>query len=201
MKPVWSCPDGELVDKIGLDAVIFIRFVRMCRHVFIIMAVVGCGALIPVNIISTNRSQAQDQPPPDKISLLSMAGVVDFNWLWAHVGATWLFSLILIFAMFHGYRTFLKFRIQYFESESYQENMASRTLMCAGLPASLQSDDKLATFMSNLGVKDMPVQAMVGRKVDKLPELMKKHKQMVTALEKVMVKYFAGECLVTLRLL
>ncbi|GJJ74782.1 calcium permeable stress-gated cation channel [Entomortierella parvispora] len=191
MKPVWSCPDEELVDKIGLDAVVFIRFVRMCRQVFVIMAVIGCGALIPINIISTTRSQVEDQPPPDKISLLTMAGVVDFDWLWAHVAATWMFSLVLIFAMLHGYRSFLKFRIQYFESTSYQENMASRTLMLAGLPASLQGDDKLTAFMSNLGMKDIPVQAMVGRKVDMLPELMKKHKEMVKALEKVMVKYFA----------
>lgn len=200
MKPVWSCPDSELVDKIGLDAVIFIRFLRMCRHLFIAMAFIGCGCLIPVNIIATLRAQAQGEPPSDKITLMTMSGILDLDWLWAHVGATWLFSLFFIFSMLHGYRTFLKYRIQYFESEAYQENMASRTLMLAGLPNALQSDEKLRTFMCSLGVKDEPVQALVGRKVDKLPDLMKKHKKMVAALETVMTKYFAGEfCLVLQR--
>ncbi|KAG0047434.1 hypothetical protein BGZ83_007523 [Gryganskiella cystojenkinii] len=193
MKPVWSCPDTDLVDKIGLDAVVFIRFTRMTRRMFQAMTVIGCGVLIPINVIATIRAQQQQQIPADKIdkiAMLTMSGITNLNWLWAHVGATWLFSLILYMAMYHGYVTFLKYRIQYFESEGYQENMASRTLMLAGLPNSLQDDEKLSAFMSNLGVKDKPVQALVGRKVDKLPDLMKKHKEMVTKLEKVMAKYF-----------
>jgi len=65
--------------------------------------------------------------------------------------------------------------------------------MLAGLPDSLQDDGKLTTFMSSLGTTDQPVQAVVGRKVNKLPELMAEHKKMVTSLEKIMAKYFAGK--------
>ncbi|KAG0027218.1 hypothetical protein BGZ82_009109 [Podila clonocystis] len=191
MGPVWSCPDQVLVDKIGLDAVVFIRFIRMCRQVFMAMAVIGCGALIPINVIATIRAQPNGETPQDKIGMLSIKGIKDLNWIWAHVGAMWAFSAILMFAMYHGYTTFMKYRIKYFESDAYQENMASRTVMLAGLPASLQSDEKLAEFMRSLGMQDQPVQALVGRKVDKLPDLMDKHKQMVTSLEKVMSKYFA----------
>ncbi|KAI1297459.1 hypothetical protein EDD11_007119 [Mortierella claussenii] len=123
--------------------------------------------------------------------MLSMAGIRDVQWYWAHVGAVWLFSFIMYFAMYHSYKTFLRFRIKYFESETYQEEMASRTLMLAGLPSSLQSDDKLFKFMNDMGLQDKPVQALVGRKVDKLPELMEKHKKMVKSLEKVVAKYYA----------
>lgn len=193
MGPVWSCPDRDLVDKIGLDAVVFIRFIRMCRQVFMAMAIIGCGVLIPINVIATYRAQPNGETPQDKIAMLSINGITDLNWIWGHVGAMWAFTAILMYAMYHGYATFLKYRIQYFESDAYQENMASRTVMLAGLPASLQSDEKLEQFMCSLGMQDKPVQALVGRKVDKLPELMDKHKQMVTSLEKVMAKYFAGK--------
>ncbi|KAF9189862.1 hypothetical protein BGZ51_009231 [Haplosporangium sp. Z 767] len=191
MGPVWSCPDDELVHKIGLDAVVFIRFVRMCRQVAMAMAVIGIGVLIPINVVSTIRAQKDGKAPLDKISLLTMAGIEDLNFLWAHVAAMWCFSGIMVFAMYHGYKTFLKYRIQYFESEAYQENMASRTLMLLGLPSALQNDEKLSKFMSDLGMREKPVQALVGRKVDKLPELMENHKKMVTSLEKVLAKYFA----------
>ncbi|KAG0289684.1 hypothetical protein BGZ96_006809 [Linnemannia gamsii] len=190
MSPVWNCPDTELVEKIGLDAVVFIRFIRMCRQILIALAVLGCGTLIPINIIGTIRSQ-NGVVPEDKIGLLTISGIRNFDWLWAHVGAIWAFSTVFGLAILHGYRTFLKFRIQYFESDTYQESMASRTLMLAGLPDSLQDDEKLSTFMSNLGTTDQPVQALVGRKVNKLPELMAEHKKMVTSLEKIMAKYFA----------
>lgn len=192
MAPVWHCPDSELVEKIGLDAVVFIRFIRMCRQVFIALTILGCGTLIPINVIGTIRS-ANGVVPEDKIGLLTISGIKNFDWLWAHVGAIWAFSTVFGLAMLHGYRTFLKFRIQYFESDTYQESMASRTVMLAGLPDSLQDDGKLTTFMSSLGTTDQPVQAVVGRKVNKLPELMAEHKKMVTSLEKIMAKYFAGK--------
>ncbi|KAG0215343.1 hypothetical protein BGX28_000083 [Mortierella sp. GBA30] len=155
------------------------------------MAVIGCCILIPINVITTIRAQPDGKAPTDKISMLSIAEIKDLRFLWAHVGAIWVFSGIMIFAIFHGYRGFLRYRIRYFESAAYQENMASRTLMLAGLPSSLQSDDKLAKFMTNMDLKEKPVQALVGRKVDKLPELMEKHKKMVTALEKVLAKHYA----------
>lgn len=193
MGPVWSCPDKVLVEKIGLDAVVFIRFVRMCRNLFFFLGLVGCGALIPINVIGTMRAQPDGQMPKDKVSMLTMAGILDLNWLWAHVGATWLFSLVFFFALHHGYRTFLGFRKRYFESDIYQDEVASRTIMLAGLPSSLQTDDKLFKFVNDMGFSDKPVQALVGRKVDKLPELMDKHKQTVEKLEKVVAKYFAGK--------
>ncbi|KAG0367716.1 hypothetical protein BGZ54_003394 [Gamsiella multidivaricata] len=194
MRPVWSCPDEVLVEKIGLDAVVFIRFVRMCRQIFLAMAVIGCGALIPINIIFTLRAQRNmptDQASTDKVSMLTMAGMSDLRWLWAHVGGVWVFSMIMYIAMLHNYKTFLGFRIRYFESEAYQEDVASRTIMLAGLPSTLQNDDKLLKFMNDMGLSDKPVQALVGRKIEKLPELMDKHKKMVKALEKVVAKYYA----------
>ncbi|KAF9350827.1 hypothetical protein BGX34_000983 [Mortierella sp. NVP85] len=202
--PVWSCPDNELFEKIGLDAVVFIRFLRMCRNVFFVMAIVGCGALIPINVIATKEAKkaaaekpqpdgqpALDASPKDTVSMLTMQDVEDPKWLWAHVGGAWFFSLVMYFAMHHGYRTFLQFRTKYFESEAYQEEVASRTIMLAGLPSSLQTDDKLFKFMNDMGFSDKPVQALVGRKVNKLPELMDKHKKTVEQLEKVVARYFA----------
>ncbi|KAF9586047.1 hypothetical protein BGW38_010178 [Lunasporangiospora selenospora] len=173
-----------------LDAVVFIRFIRMCRHLFLVLAILGCGGLIPVNVIATIRGNG-GVAPADKISMLTMSGIKDILWIWAHTGAIWCFSLIMMAFIYHGYDTFLKFRIQYFESDSYQEDMASRTVMLAGLPGSLQSDEKLMKFMNSLGLADKPIQAMVGRKVEKLPELLEEHKKMVTALEKVLTKYYA----------
>ncbi|KAG0268493.1 hypothetical protein DFQ27_006558 [Actinomortierella ambigua] len=191
MGPVYHCPDEVLAEKIGLDAVVFIRFIRMCRNIFIALMILGCGALIPINIIISKRGLKPEDEQPDTIQLMTMSGVLDVNWMWAHVGAMWLFSLIVLAAVWWNYKKFLDFRIKYYESSDYQTNVASRTLMLASLPTSLQSDEKIMQLMSSLGVQDQPVQALVGRKVNGLPELMKKHKEMVTQLEQVMTKYFA----------
>jgi len=50
LKPVWQCTDEYLLDKIGLDAVLFLRFWRMCRNIFICLGI-GSAVIIPFNII------------------------------------------------------------------------------------------------------------------------------------------------------
>jgi calcium permeable stress-gated cation channel len=50
LKPVWHCSDEYLLDKIGLDAVVFLRFWRMCRNIFICLGT-GSAVIIPYNII------------------------------------------------------------------------------------------------------------------------------------------------------
>jgi calcium permeable stress-gated cation channel len=50
LKPVWHCTDEYLLEKIGLDAVLFLRFWRMCRNIFICLGI-GSAVMIPYNII------------------------------------------------------------------------------------------------------------------------------------------------------
>lgn len=44
-------PEQELVKKIGLDAVIFLRFIRMLRNVFLVFSIIGLGIFIPLNVV------------------------------------------------------------------------------------------------------------------------------------------------------
>lgn len=50
LKPVWKYGDNTLIEKIGMDAVVFLRFWRMCRNIFICLGIGSC-AIIPFNII------------------------------------------------------------------------------------------------------------------------------------------------------
>jgi hypothetical protein len=49
-RAVKQVKEQELVEKIGLDAVVFLRFLRMIRNIFLTLTVFGCGILIPVNV-------------------------------------------------------------------------------------------------------------------------------------------------------
>jgi hypothetical protein len=43
--------ESDLVEKVGLDAVIFLRFLRMLRNIFAVLTVVGLTLLIPVTLV------------------------------------------------------------------------------------------------------------------------------------------------------
>ena len=51
--------EEELVEKIGLDAVVFLRFLRMIRDMFIVLTIFGCGILIPVNLVGGHNFYEQ----------------------------------------------------------------------------------------------------------------------------------------------
>lgn len=60
LKPVWQCTDEYLLDKIGLDAVLFLRFWRMCRNIFICFGL-GSAVMIPYNIVVGLKTVAGQQ--------------------------------------------------------------------------------------------------------------------------------------------
>ena len=48
---VKDVKEQDLVEKIGLDAVIFLRFLRMIRNMFVVLTILGCVILIPVTVV------------------------------------------------------------------------------------------------------------------------------------------------------
>ena len=59
IKPVTSAKEPDLMNRIGLDAVIFLRFARMLRNIFLAFGVVGLAVMLPVNVSQT-RNQSQN---------------------------------------------------------------------------------------------------------------------------------------------
>jgi hypothetical protein len=51
LSAVKDVKEQDLVDKIGLDAVIFLRFMRMIRNIFAVVTVFGLGILVPINVV------------------------------------------------------------------------------------------------------------------------------------------------------
>jgi hypothetical protein len=50
VQPLIKCHEKDLVDKIGMDATIFLRFMRLCRTLFFYLGILGCLVMIPVNV-------------------------------------------------------------------------------------------------------------------------------------------------------
>jgi len=49
IKPLLKTTDLQIYEQVGLDAVVFLRFWRMCRDILIIFTILGCVILIPVD--------------------------------------------------------------------------------------------------------------------------------------------------------
>lgn len=107
----------------GLDAVIFLRFINMLRNMFIIMAIIGCAVLVPVNYTQSIRFDSDTW-----LMRLTPSNVWN-EAQWATVLSAWLFNIVVLGFLWWNYRKVLHLRREYFESPEYQQSLHSRTLM------------------------------------------------------------------------
>jgi hypothetical protein len=58
--PVIKTKEQAVIEKVGLDAAIFLRFIKMCRNMFLVLSIIGCSILIPVNVVTGNLQTFKD---------------------------------------------------------------------------------------------------------------------------------------------
>lgn len=128
IKPVIGTREYQLVEKVGMDAAIFLRFLRMCRNMFIVLSIIGCGILIPVNIMGGKGSKINNWT--NVSVLMKMTPQYMFGDIyWAFVACAYAFNAVVCFFLWWNYRAVVRLRRTYFESQEYQSSLHSRTLM------------------------------------------------------------------------
>lgn len=114
--------ERDLIPQIGLDATIFLRVLRMCRNIFTVLAVLGCGILIPVNYAKGAEKKVDFVT---RVTPLNTYGTAN----WAMVIAAYLFNATIAAFLWYNYRKVLHLRREYYDSAEYQASLHARTLM------------------------------------------------------------------------
>jgi hypothetical protein len=188
LPPLIHTKEPELLEKIGLDAVAFLRFLRLMRELFAGIAMLTCCLLIPINFLY-NRAHVN----PKKRDALSMLTIRDVkgNSIYAHVAVSYLITILVIgFIYIHG-RAMVELRNQWFKSPEYMRSFYARTLSIINVPKKLQQDDGLNEILG----KSLPypiTSVHMARTVGDLPQLIEYHNQTVRDFEAVLVKYLKG---------
>ena len=124
--PLLKTKEDELLPLIGLDATIFLRVLRMCRNIFLVLTLFGCGILIPINLITSAKSGDYARTEiVAKVTPVNTFGRAN----WGMTICAWLFNTVVAGFLWFNYRVVLKLRRQYFDSPEYQAGLHARTLM------------------------------------------------------------------------
>ncbi|PHH74724.1 hypothetical protein CDD80_2884 [Ophiocordyceps camponoti-rufipedis] len=183
--PVLQTTEASLVPQIGMDATIFLRFTRMCRNMFLVLALVGFAILVPVNVANSTVYEGHISDWTMRITPRDVWGQPQ----WAQVVVAWLFDLIIIGFLWYNYRSVLRLRRRYFETDEYQNSLHSRTLMLYDLPRQARSDEGIARIIDKVVPNSSFARTVVARNVKILPELIDEHEHAVRKLEKILAKY------------
>ncbi|PVH97826.1 DUF221-domain-containing protein [Periconia macrospinosa] len=185
---VKNYKEQELVEKIGLDAVIFLRFLRMLRNCFAVLTVWGCGILIPVNVIG---GSAFYEKWSNIATLMKFTPQYIFGpKFWAFVLCSYLFQGTVCFFVWWNYRRVYALRRTYFKSHDYQSSLHSRTLLLTHIPSSSRTDAGIAELAEEARQTHSTPRTAIGRNMKELPTLIKAHDDAVRELEATLAKYF-----------
>ncbi|KAH8087807.1 DUF221-domain-containing protein [Cristinia sonorae] len=186
VSPLLNTKEPELVDKIGLDAAMFLRFLRMMRWLFTAVAGLTCAALIPVNV--TYNLQHVKKEDRDALSMLTIRDVSG-NLLFVHVAITYVICGLVMGFVYYHWRAVVHLRLQWFRSPEYMQSFYARTLMVDDVPKKLQSDEGIKAIFESTQAPYPTTSVHIGRAVGRLPDLIEMHNQAVRELEQALVKY------------
>ncbi|GAA5992952.1 hypothetical protein JCM5350_003057 [Sporobolomyces pararoseus] len=185
--PVLHASEAELMNTIGLDSVAYLRFLRMCRNMFLFIAILCCAVLIPVNVVyNLKYVKAENR---NYLLMLTMENVRG-DWLWAHVVGTYLLTLVVFWFVWRNYSAIVTLRWQWFRSKTYQESLHARSLLITSVSKRAQTDQGLSALLSSLNIPYPTTAVHIGRRVGALPSLIEKHNETVKELEEVLTTYF-----------
>ncbi|KAF2735037.1 DUF221-domain-containing protein [Polyplosphaeria fusca] len=186
--PVFKTNEFDYVDKIGMDATVFLRIARMCRNMFAVLAIVGCAIIIPINVTESQKFAKKGDFKLQAIIMMTPQNLFG-EILWAFIAVAYVFDFIVCGFLWWNYRGVHRLRRKYLESPEYQNSLHSRTLMITDVPRSLRSDQGLVEIADSLRTTPEVPRPSIGRNVKDIPDLFEQHEAAVIELEQVLSKY------------
>lgn len=193
LKWLWKVgriKDDELLDGIGLDAVVFLRFMRMFRNLFALFGVLGVAIIIPVNIIFNKKSSWSDNVSQTDTFMLMTPILVSGDGMLPHVIMGYLITLCTLAYLWHNFRVIVRMRRGLFMSPEYQRALFMRSLLVTEIPRRDATNEGLRRLMDSKFKVNRPIQQVaIGKATAGIQKLIEQHSQAVMQLERYMAKY------------
>ena len=171
------------MEKLGMDATVFLRFTRMLRNMFCMLGLIGLCIMIPVNV-----TQGANIPGGSGFSIMTPLFVFGGG-LWAQVVVAWATNIVVAYFLWHNYRRILALRRAYLESPEYQSSLHARSVMIRDIPLQLRNEEALLRTTDEVNPTGVLPRVTIGRNVRILPDLLEEHEEAVRSLESVLAKY------------
>ncbi|KAJ3228492.1 Transmembrane protein 63C [Clydaea vesicula] len=196
------------VDKIGLDAVMYLRFIKFCVHFFLCATVFAVPLCLFHYFImpappkpTTRRSKAKVSYSLELLTISNIhfkveefGGDTDPNfyyWFYMYSSLLWMASLWCYYNLYVIWRQFTHLRRHWFKTAEFNNGHHNKTLLLSGVPDELKSEEKLQRHYEKLFEKESygNFQLIVGRDSKKLTTLVTEHLKCTEKMEKTLIKF------------
>ncbi|KAI9495246.1 hypothetical protein BDB00DRAFT_815269 [Zychaea mexicana] len=202
LRQLAKVSDDFLIDGIGYDAVLYLRFMRTLRNILIVLTIIALAVLMPINVAATRITG--DWPPVSfDIGFLSISGInfrggqevqdPDQSWYLSPVVATWFFTAVVVYFLHRATNDYIAMRKKFCRSPAY--SLSSRSLLVSSIPAhAARSDVDFKSWLETRhGIIQYPIeQVWLGRQNSKLLDLVQRYQEAVYHLEDALAAYAKG---------
>jgi len=186
-----SQPDDCTIKYLGMDALMFLRFVWLCFKFFLTIAVPSLAILVPI----FSSGVAEDAGGMDTYS---MSNVVDgSNRLWAPVVAAYVFTYFFLGALTAEYLHFVQLRKTYVAQRIANSGPVNGTMikqhsvMVENVPEKYRNDVALKAFFGKL-FPGQVVNAVVVQEIGELEKLLERREVCLANLERCVARREGG---------
>ncbi|GJJ69766.1 calcium permeable stress-gated cation channel [Entomortierella parvispora] len=175
----FKVKDTELLDRVGLDAYMFLRFLRMSAFFFAGCSLLSLPILVPLNVVGGVGDSG----------LGSMTiGNVQAGWrLWFHLTLTYIFSFSAIILLWREMREYTRRRHAFLMSEKHIKTPQATTILVTAIPKGLNTEEAMYNIFNRFpgGV----AKVWLNRNPKNLLKLCRERDEVVTKLEMAEYNY------------
>ncbi|PYH99927.1 glycogen debranching enzyme [Aspergillus ellipticus CBS 707.79] len=152
MPVLYRITDEQVLESAGLDAFVFLTFLRFAIRFLSTIFVFALVIILPMHYKNTGKSGVPGWDDDDE----SLDGdkdkkkfIPDPNYLWMYVIFTYIFTGLAVYMLIQDTNKVIQTRQKYLGS---QTSTTDRTIRLSGIPPDLGSEEKIKEFMEGLQV-------------------------------------------------
>lgn len=188
MKPVLTTSNSAFVQKCGLDAYFFLRYLRTLLKIFVPSALVILPILIPVNLIDGRGPRFATGARENSTNVTGLDQLAWGNVAPNHTGrywAHWILALALVawicYVAFDELRNYIRMRQAYMTSPQHRLRASATTVLVSSIPqkwCNVEALDGLYDVFPG-GLRNI----WINRNFDELNEKVKQRDKLAATLE------------------
>nr|CAG8540288.1 12156_t:CDS:2 [Entrophospora candida] len=184
VKAAYRLDDKFYLTNVGLDALMYIRFLRMAFHFLLFNSLLVGPILLPINY-TASASSTEERNNVDIFSVKNIK--FDLNRLWAHMICTYIVSISWMYLLYKNYYSYMKLHKEYLLKKVDSGDISVRTVMISRIPEELRSEEELQKYVNGLCIGTVESARMV-RHTGKLDRRIERREKALLLLERAHIQ-------------
>jgi hypothetical protein len=186
--------------EIGLDAYMYLRFLKFLCQLFLAMSVLAIPLtifnaysymIVSDEVYKENANVTATLLLDPQLSLLAMGNFpLESRWFYLYTVVTYVISFLAYFLLIFVWNDYDRKKCEYYDSEEFKTKIENRMLLITNIPERLRSKGEMMKYLAGLdsasAVKQIPLDIILTRDYRSLPSLVHKHSELTIRLERVL---------------